>query len=183
MNKIYSAVGFVSIVLAGLFVGLTPETGAAQPPRVYGLYDANNVYLGDVVGAISEMTSSGIGSVFTTYLPTQEVITQIEIVDGVHASLPIPAEVFYSGADCTGNAYLSNQSGERNIIAPWSVEVDGITFKIGAASDTIATLSKKKRDGFCQEYIVGAGSQTAFPLTSITLPFDVHTIETPFELR
>jgi hypothetical protein len=55
----------VAIVVAGALGGLVSQTSAAGPAKVYGLYDANNVYLGDIIG----VTQGVVGTLNTSPSP------------------------------------------------------------------------------------------------------------------
>jgi hypothetical protein len=176
----------VAIVVAGALGGLVSQTSAAGPAKVYGLYDANNVYLGDIIGVTQGVvgtlnTSPSPGVSYTTYLPSINGILQFSRPSGDLTYAAIPESIMYATADCSGTPYLNADDGAIPWTNPWIIKFDGNTYAI-AKTFSSATVGSRYNvvDSTCH---IESGGGRLFALTPVTLPFNINAVTLPFSVR
>lgn len=156
---------------------------AAQPPKVYGLFDANGTYLGDVL-SVSSIVSQQNGHQYTTeystYVPSLNGIFQMQVRNShveVESSLT-PLFIYYTTSDCSGGPYLKND--DATFTSPWIVMVNANTYTIptNATSNTFQSVLAPQG---CQQ--IDPITSASYKLQPVTLPFNINTITPPFSLH
>lgn len=171
----------VSMLVVGLLGSNLLSADAAQTPKVYELYDANNTYLGDVVGInYGEVSLLGRAISYTTYLPSLKGLLQVNSLanDGA-LEFSMPETVQYDGENCTGNAYI-NFGGEP-WFNPWILVIDGSAYSIATSAIVLASQSQYVPN--TQGCVAPNATPSLLKLTPITLPFNPDSVVPPFELR
>jgi hypothetical protein len=185
MQKLHIvALGLLTIVL-GIGGFAASHSEAAPTPKVYGLYDANNTYLGDVVGITYGSASapgSGLtnGISYTTYLPSLDVLVPFVKSNGSLHVGGYPESIYYDGVDCTGSAYINTDDGAVPWTAPWIVRALGITYKVDAPIVNPELVSTYNYNTCVNSAGSGAGIVALIP---VTLPFDPTTVALPFNVK
>jgi hypothetical protein len=168
----------IAIALSGTFLvgGYAFRTTAAQP-QVYGLYDANDVYLGDVLSIQYGGDHRGDYQVsYTTFLPSINKILQLSGYEKVE--FLSPKEVMYDGANCQGNAYVSTNESFRK---PWLIRVGGVMYKVASTPQSFSYASRSDGEGIC---IADPNPEPeGYRLTAVSMPFDISAVEFPFKVK
>lgn len=177
MDKKYAFVLIATaIIVIGMFGASVSQTTAAQPPRVYGLYDANNIYLGDVIDAdLLDLGANGNEETYTTYLPAINAFMKFK---GAAIAPPIASLVRYTNTDCTGVPYVDEVSS----FPSWIVSLESNANNLYMQTDTPTTVTTNSTR-FNDQCIIETSTQVHYELIQTNLPFNPNTITSPLELK
>ena len=149
------------------------------------LYDANGIFLGDLVDAgINDSADSN----YSSYLPSVGGVLIFQN-DGYGDIVPIGLgptsfQIWYPGTDCSGQAYMGlNPSANANAIDSNFIWLNhGSAVRIATSSTQVDVQSVGGNSGGGCTNQSGNPGTRYFAVLPVTLPFDLSSVIGPFKI-